>query len=85
MKVTLRLMATFRDFLPEPAARSALSIDVDKQETVQGLLKMLEVPDDLPRIILVNGQYATEDSLLNDGDIVSVFPPLIGGRSPTEG
>jgi molybdopterin converting factor small subunit len=39
------------------------------------------VPDDLPKIVLVNGQHASENSLLTDGDIVSVFPPLIGGRS----
>jgi molybdopterin converting factor small subunit len=59
-------------------------MDVDEHATVRGLLKALCVPDDLPRIVLVNGQYASEDSLLNAGDIVSVFPPLIGGRSSTE-
>jgi molybdopterin converting factor small subunit len=47
-------------------------------------MKALGVPDDLPKIVLVNGQYASENSLLTDGDIVSVFPPLIGGRSLRE-
>jgi hypothetical protein len=56
VKVTVRLFATFRDFLPEPAARLALGMDVDEPETVQGLLKTLRVPDDLAKIILVNGQ-----------------------------
>jgi molybdopterin converting factor small subunit len=59
-------------------------MDVDEHETIQVLLQALSVPDDLPRIILVNGLYASEDSLLTDGDVVSVFPPLIGGRSSTE-
>jgi molybdopterin converting factor small subunit len=59
-------------------------MDMDEHATIQALLKALRVPDDLPRIILVNGLYAAEDSLLTDGDVVSVFPPLIGGRSLTE-
>jgi sulfur-carrier protein len=79
--VTVRLFATFRDFLPQHAMRSGLQMDVHDHDTVQALMKALGVPDDLPKIILVNGQHASENSLLTDGDIVSVFPPLIGGRA----
>jgi sulfur-carrier protein len=79
--VTVRLFATFRDFLPQHAMRSGLQMDVHEHDTVQALIKALGVPDDLPKIILVNGQHASENSLLTDGDIVSVFPPLIGGRA----
>jgi molybdopterin synthase sulfur carrier subunit len=79
--VTVRLFATFRDFLPQHAMRSGLQMDVHEHDTVQALMKALGVPDDLPKIILVNGQHASENSLLTDGDIVSVFPPLIGGRA----
>jgi molybdopterin synthase sulfur carrier subunit len=59
-------------------------MDVHEHDTVQALMKALGVPDDLPKIVLVNGQHASESSLLTDGDIVSVFPPLIGGRSSQE-
>jgi molybdopterin synthase sulfur carrier subunit len=79
--VTVRLFAMFRDFLPQHAMRSGLQMDVHEHDTVQALMKALGVPDDLPKIVLVNGQHASENSLLTDGDIVSVFPPLIGGRS----
>ena len=84
MKVTVKLFATFRDFLPQHAGRSALRLDVDEHKTVRALLQALRVPDDLPRIVLVNGLYASEDSLLTDEAVVSVFPPLIGGRSSLE-
>lgn len=84
MTVTLKLFATFRDFLPRHAIRSGLQMDVHEHDTVQVLMQALGVPDDLPRIVLVNGQHATENSFLTDGDIVSVFPPLIGGRSSQE-
>ena len=81
MTVTIRLFATFRDFLPQHAIRSGLRLEVHEHHTVHGLMQALGMPDELPRIVLVNGQHASEDSLLTDGDIVSVFPPLIGGRS----
>jgi sulfur carrier protein ThiS len=55
-------------------------MDVRDHHTVQALLQALGVPDDLPKIVLVNGQHATEYRRLTDGDIVSIFPPLIGGR-----
>ena len=61
--------------------RSGLRIDVHEPDTVRALMQALGVPDDLPKIVLVNGHHASEDSLLTDGDVVSVFPPLIGGRS----
>jgi sulfur carrier protein ThiS len=61
--------------------RSGLQMDVHEDETVQALMQTLGVPDDLPKIVLVNGQHAGEGRLLTDGDIVSVFPPLIGGRA----
>jgi sulfur carrier protein ThiS len=54
---------------------------VHEHETIQALMKALGVPDDLPKIILVNGQHTAANSYLTDGDIVSVFPPLIGGRA----
>ena len=59
-------------------------MDVGERDTVQALMQALAVPDDLPRIVLINGQHATETSVLTDGDIVSVFPPLIGGCSSRE-
>jgi sulfur-carrier protein len=81
--ITVRLFATFRDFLPQHAKRSGLQLEVREHDTVQALIRVLGVPDDLPKIVLVNGQHASENSVLTNGDIVSVFPPLIGGRSST--
>ena len=56
-------------------------MEVHEHDTVQTLVQVLGVPDDLPKIVLVNGQHAAENSVLRNGDIVSVFPPLIGGRA----
>ncbi len=79
MTITVRLFATFREFSPQGAAQSCLRIDVGEHENVQGLIRALGVPDELPKVILVNGIFASEDSRLQAGDTVSIFPPLIGG------
>jgi molybdopterin converting factor small subunit len=80
VKVTVRLFATFRDLNPTQTGALPLSIDVDEHESIRGLIRTLRLPDELPRVILVNGIFATEDSTLHEGDVVSIFPPLMGGR-----
>jgi sulfur carrier protein ThiS len=59
-------------------------MEVHEHTTVQSLMQALGVPDDLAKIVLLNGQHASEDSFLTAGDIVTVFPPLIGGCSSKE-
>jgi molybdopterin synthase sulfur carrier subunit len=80
MNVTVRLFATFRDCSPKQPAQWSFGVDVDEHETVQELIKTLSLPEELPRIILVNGIFTSENSHLHEGDIISIFPPLIGGK-----
>ena len=80
MTVRVRLFATFREFSPAEAVNATFPVEVDEHGTVQGLLKLLSLPEDLARIVLVNGRQVTEDSSLSPGDTVSIFPPLIGGQ-----
>jgi molybdopterin converting factor small subunit len=80
VKVTVRLFATFRDLWPEHEERWSLGINVGEHETVRGLITTLCLPDELPRVILVNGKFTSEDSHLHEGDSISIFPPLIGGQ-----
>jgi hypothetical protein len=46
---------------------------------VAHLLERLALPDDLPRLVLVNGADARPVHRLAAGDVVSVLPPLVGG------
>lgn len=80
MTVTVRLFATFRDYLPPEAMHGGWVVHIAAGETICDLLTTLQIPDDLPRIVLVNGCYAAEHQALNEGDHIAVFPPLIGGR-----
>jgi len=80
MKITVKLFATFRDFLPKDAVNAAFGIEVEQEPTVQELIKTLNLPRDIPKIVLINGRQTEEDITLHDGDTVSIFPPLAGGR-----
>jgi molybdopterin converting factor small subunit len=80
MTVTVRLFATFREYLPPDARHVGRVMHIAAGATVRDLLVLLQIPDDLPRIVLVNGRYAAEHEPLHEDDHVAVFPPLIGGR-----
>jgi molybdopterin converting factor small subunit len=79
MRVGVRLFANLREFAPDATHGSSFIIELDRDESLQGLLATLALPDHLPRIVLVNGKFISDDSLLAEGDVVSIFPPLIGG------
>ena len=51
----------------------------DGEKTIHDLIHELKLPDDIPRIIIVNGIHAEPDHVIKDGDVVSLFPPLAGG------
>jgi len=80
MKITVKLFATFRDFLPKDAINAAFGVEVEQEPTVQELIKTLNLPGDIPKIVLINGRQTEEDIALHEGDTVSIFPPLAGGR-----
>ena len=48
--------------------------------TVGQVMDQLGIPKAQPDLVLVNGDHAEESAHLEDGDVLSVFPPLAGGR-----
>ncbi len=79
MKIEIRLYATFRDFLPPGSNTFSMTKSLDGEKTIADVVKDLGLPDDVPKIVIVNGAHAEFDYLLKDGDVLSVFPPLAGG------
>ena len=43
--------------------------------------RSLGIPGDLARVVLVNGRDVEPRDRLGPGDIVTIFPPLAGGRA----
>lgn len=79
MRVELHLFANLAEYLPPEARRGRVSLDVPEGATVDLLLARLAIPDQLPRLLLVNGQEPRPAHRLAAGDVVSVLPPLVGG------
>lgn len=79
MNIEVHLFANLASYLPTGARRDGAIVDVPDGATVEELLRRLAIPEDLPRLMLVNGQDARPDHRLRPGDVVSVLPPLVGG------
>jgi molybdopterin converting factor small subunit len=81
MKIEIALFATLSKYLPPGAQNRRAVIEVKDGSTVRDILNQLGVPGELPNILLVNGRQAPESTVLKDGETLSVFPPLAGGRA----
>jgi sulfur-carrier protein len=79
VRVEVRLFATLSLFLPRASRDGAVSLEVPADSTVHDVLVRLGVPLELERVALVNGADATPDRALHPGDVLTVFPPLVGG------
>jgi molybdopterin converting factor small subunit len=79
MQIEIRLFATFREFLPPGSSAFSFTRSYEEETTVARIVEELKLPGNIPKIIIVNGIHATRDRVLQDGDVVSIFPPVAGG------
>lgn len=77
-KVELRLFGHLREYLPMQG-EPGVHMEVPEGFSVQDLIEKLRIPPSDPKIILVNGLHAPREQLLQEGDRVSIFPPIAGG------
>jgi molybdopterin converting factor small subunit len=80
LKVEVQLTATLAVYLPPGTRGDRAVLDVPTGATVEHVIRLLKVPSGLERLTVVNGHDASPDHALADGDVLSVFPPLAGGR-----
>jgi len=79
MNIEIRLFANLAKLLPPNSKNKRANISVDDNITVDGLLKKLKIPKNITNIVMVNGSHKDIDTKLNEGDVVSVIPPVTGG------
>lgn len=83
MKVEIRLFASLRAKMGNGTGKGEL--ELEEGTSLWDVITQLEIPPELAHMTLVNGQHCPaeqewrEQKKLQDGDIVSVFPPLAGG------
>ena len=83
MRVSVKLYAALRKHHPGPNRSIPMEVELPAGATVQALADQLGQTVGLPVAIVksafVNNQAATLATVLNDGDQVGLFPPVVGG------
>ncbi len=79
MRVTVKLHATLRKFLPAGGHDNAVVLDMPQATTVADVIDRLGIPPDHAKMIVSGDEYLEPTSALHDGQEVNLFPPLAGG------
>jgi molybdopterin converting factor small subunit len=80
MKIYARLFSTLKRFAPNPGGPGGeFILELEAAAEVGALFRRLKIPDDVQRVVLVNGRHATAATRLVEGDRVVFFPPMTGG------
>jgi len=79
MEIEVKLFATLRDYLPKESSQFSCKMGIDSHTRVQDILSRLKIPEEMPKIILVNGIHGKKEQKLKEGDVLSIFPPVAGG------
>lgn len=75
INIDLRLFVTLSGYLPENNER----LEIHEDTTVEKLIMNLGIPDELVKLIFINGKSRDRAYLLKQGDRVGLFPPVGGG------
>lgn len=81
MTIQVALYAGLTRYLPLGAQERKATLRVPDGATVLEVMRQLGVPDDVPCIPVVDGKRATAETVLRDGETLSLFPPLTGGAA----
>jgi molybdopterin converting factor small subunit len=79
MQVKVKLFATLRDYLPKDSDGKSCLVAADEHTTIEQIISKLNIPGDIPKIILVNGRNGSLTQTIKPGDELSIFPPVAGG------
>lgn len=78
MTVRVTAFATLAPFLPHSPDGTAV-LEMPDGSTLADVTRALGIPRDLAVVGLVNGDSAEAGRPLRPGDVVTLFPPLVGG------
>ena len=75
MKITIVTGSWARRYLKS----DLLEITLPENSTVADALKTLDLPPDETGMVLIGGKAATREQPLSEGDLLKIYPVIIGG------
>ena len=79
MKVSVRLIGSYRKLLPPNTDGSVVERDIPPGTSVADLLSQFDVPLTDDSVVVVNGLSVDWATPLNEGDEISAFSAMAGG------
>lgn len=83
MKMYIEFYASLMKHLPPGKSRFRREIKVDESLILNRLIEQYHISTQEAHIVLVNGHFVCgedrEQKVLQEGDVVSVWPPVAGG------
>lgn len=84
VKVEVAMFMDFTKYFPAEASNGKVTISLVDGSTVKDLLNILNIPINEPKLLVINGlSQGISDKVntreLKEGDVVAVFPPVVGG------
>jgi molybdopterin converting factor small subunit len=77
--ITLKLLGPFRSLAVGAGTDGVQQLVCEPGTCLSQALLSAPLPEDVPRVILLNGVQHDNDPQLHDGDVITVFPPIAGG------
>ncbi|SHJ63368.1 MoaD/ThiS family protein [Paramaledivibacter caminithermalis] len=74
MEIEVRLFATLRE-----GRGKKIFFQFEKGISPHKIIKLLNIKEEDVSILLINGRNGELNVELNEGDVVSIFPPVGGG------
>ncbi|MBL7205550.1 MAG: MoaD/ThiS family protein [Proteobacteria bacterium] len=79
MPVKVFLSSVLRQYIPGYDPLAGIEFTLDRKMTVSELCKLMNIPQDRVKIVMVNGMSKPFDFVLRGDERVGLFPPLGGG------
>lgn len=77
IRVEVRLYSTLRRYAP--GGQEPGFLELPAGSTVAAAIKALGIPEETPKVVLVNGRHASPSDSLREADSLVFFPPVEGG------
>ena len=85
MKITVKLHGILRDYRPPGAKIDQFEIDMDDAAVARQAAEFFGIPARRVHAVFVNGDEASLETPVHDGDHVRLFPPVVGGSDRAGG